>query len=63
MKNVPSRNLKGTKYSYDRRKVIRLGKAFNCNQMLGYVEWICDKGSQISIYIWSAYCQKIIRLQ
>ena len=26
------------KYSYDRKKVVRLGKAFNYNQILGYVE-------------------------
>ena len=30
--------LKGTKYSYDRQKIVKLRKAFNYNQMLGYME-------------------------
>ena len=33
-----SRILEGTKYSYDRQKVVRLDKVLNYNQMLGYVE-------------------------
>ena len=34
-----------------RQKVVRLGKAFKHNQMLGYVDKICDKAIQIFIYI------------
>ena len=50
MKKVTSHILKGTKYSNDRRKVVRLGKAFNYNQMLGYAEKICDKVNQMSLF-------------
>ena len=55
--------LKGTKYSYDRQNVVWSEKAFNYNQMFGYVEYIYGNANQISIYIWPAYWWKIIRPQ
>ena len=38
MKKVTSHILKGTKKIYGWQNVVRLGKTFNYDQMLGYVE-------------------------
>ena len=56
-KKVTSSILKGTKCSYNRQNVVILGKAFNYNQMLGYMKKIQGKANQISIYIRSAQWQ------